>query len=96
MRISGTRIFQITLLAALLATGTGCSWFHHGSRAKCREPAIGANAKNLPPLKVPPGLDAPDTRNAIKIPPLTEPERARTPKDPCLSSPPSYGSAGTR
>jgi hypothetical protein len=92
MRISGTRICQIALLGALLATSTGCSWFHHGNRAKCREPTIGEHAKNLPPLKVPAGLDAPDTRNAIKIPPLTEPEHPRTPKDPCLSSPPSYKS----
>jgi len=75
-----------------LASSAGCSWFHHGSRAKCREPTIGANARNLPPLKVPSGLDAPDTRNAVKIPPLTEPEHPRGLKDPCLSSPPSYKS----
>ena len=39
-----------------------------------------------------PGLDAPDTRNAIKVPPLNEPERPRVPGDPCLSQPPSFKS----
>jgi uncharacterized lipoprotein len=74
---------------ALLALA-GCSWLHRGHRSGCREPVVGAGAPNLPPLKVPPGLDAPDTRNAIKIPPLTEPERRRAPSEPCLSEPPSF------
>lgn len=79
------------MLSLLLATG-GCSWMHHGKHrhAKCMEPDVGAQARNLPPLKVPPGMDSPDTRNAIKVPPLDEPERPRSQQDPCLSSPPSY------
>jgi len=92
MSISVTRIGPVAVVAMILAASSGCSWFHHGSRAKCREPTIGANAKNLPPLKVPEGLDVPDTRNAVKIPPLNEPEHPRGLKDPCLSSPPSYKS----
>jgi hypothetical protein len=39
---------------------------------------------------VPPGLDAPDTRNALPIPPLSEPERPRKAEDPCLDAPPKY------
>ena len=77
--------------ALLLCTQTSCSWMHHG-QARCREPAIGGNSKDLPPLKVPAGLDAPDTRNAIKVPPLNEPEVPRVPSDPCLSQPPSFKS----
>jgi uncharacterized lipoprotein len=84
------KIRPLLTLGVVLLALSGCSWFHHGNRAKCREPVIGAGARNLPPLKVPAGLDAPDTRNAIKIPPLTEPEAPRSLKDPCLSSPPSY------
>ena len=45
----------------------------------------------MPPIRVPVGLDAPDTRNAIKIPPLTEPQVARGPNAPCLSAPPNFG-----
>ncbi len=32
-----------------------------------------AGAKELPPLKAPPGLEAPNTRNALKVPPLQYP-----------------------
>lgn len=92
MSKSVARSCQLAVIGIILASSTGCSWFHHGGRAKCREPTIGANAKNLPPLKMPAGLDAPDTRNAVKIPPLSEPEHPRGLKDPCLSSPPSYKS----
>jgi hypothetical protein len=63
---------------------------HRNRVSSCRETTEVTEAKNLPPLKVPPGLDAPDTRNAIKVPELTEPERPRGPREPCLSQPPSY------
>ena len=76
---------------AMLSLG-GCSWMHHGRKAGCREPGPGGNAENREPLKVPAGLDSPDTRNAIKIPPLTEPERPRTASEPCLSQPPKFKS----
>jgi uncharacterized lipoprotein len=78
------------LLGAALLALAGCSWLHRGHGSSCREPVVGAGAPNLPPLKVPAGLDAPDTRNAIKIPPLAEPERPRAPTEPCLSEPPSF------
>ncbi len=67
-----------------------CSWFHHGARHGCRERDVAAGAVDHPALKVPPGVDAPDTRNAIKVPPLAEPERPRAKTDPCLSAPPSF------
>jgi len=69
---------------------SSCSWFHHGSKHGCRERDVTRGASNSAPLKVPPGADAPDTRNAIQVPPLTEPDRPRTPSDPCLSAPPSF------
>ena len=79
------------ITAALLLSLSGCSWMHHGKHsARCREPAVGGDAQNMPPLKVPPGLDAPDTRNSIKVPPLDEPERPRATGEPCLSMPPSF------
>lgn len=76
----------------LIAAG-GCASFHHSKTKKphCPEPAISSDVKNMPPLRVPTGLDAPDTRNAIKVPTLTEPEVARLDSEPCLSSPPSFG-----
>jgi len=75
-------------LAALALSG--CSWRHRNRVSSCRENTVVTEAKNLPALKVPPGLDTPDTRNAIKVPELAEPERAHSKHEPCLSRPPSY------
>ena len=44
-------------------------------------------AQELPPLKAPPGLDPPDTRNALKVPPLDTPERPRGKNEACLDVP---------
>jgi uncharacterized lipoprotein len=79
-------------MAAVLMATASCSWFRHGS-PKCHEPAMQGNLANGPPLQMPPGLDAPDTRGAVRIPQLTEPERPRSPNDPCLSAPPDYKTA---
>ena len=81
-------ICVLTLLPA-----AGCATLRHGHKGqpKCREPAISGDIRNMPALRVPPGLDAPDTRNAVKVPPLPETARARLPDEPCLSDPPSFG-----
>jgi uncharacterized lipoprotein len=93
MKYRTTSTLALAGAALLLLALGGCSWMHHGRHgARCREPAVGGEAKNLPPLKMPPGLDAPDTRNAIKVPALNEPERPRAPGEPCLSMPPSFKS----
>lgn len=81
------------LAASSLLLGS-CSWFHRSSRHGCREPDIARSAATLPPLRVPAGLDAPDTRNAIQVPPLTTPAQPRSANDPCLSVPPSFKAPG--
>jgi hypothetical protein len=48
------------------------------------------SAKEMPPLKAPDGLEAPDTRNALKVPMLSSPERARGRDEPCLDVPPPF------
>ena len=83
--LSGTACIGLAVLAL-----SGCFSRHRDRASSCRESTVVTEAKNLPALKVPPGLDTPDTRNAIKVPELAEPERARSPKEPCLSQPPSY------
>lgn len=48
-------------------------------------------ATSVPPLKIPPGLDTPDTTNALHIPPLNEPAPPpRRGKQPCLDEPPPF------
>jgi uncharacterized lipoprotein len=59
----------------------------------CSKPQVYAEAQSLPPLRIPVGLDGPDTRAALKIPDLNEPEAPRGPKDPCLEEPPAFATA---
>ena len=48
-------------------------------------------AKSVAPLKVPAGLDAPETSSALRIPALTEPAPpARKGREPCLDEPPPF------
>jgi uncharacterized lipoprotein len=47
-------------------------------------------AREVPPLKAPEGLDAPNTRNSLKIPSLNTPERVRGRDEPCLDTPPPF------
>ena len=85
---------RVVTVSALLAalTLTSCSWFRHGNAAKgCREPQFNTNTTSLPSLRVPEGLDPPDTHNGVKIPQLTSTERVRGKDEPCLSLPPDYG-----
>jgi len=89
MTFRSSRILPLAGLALCLSLGS-CSWFHHGGKHGCRERDVTRGAGNQPPLKVPAGMDAPDTRNAVQVPPLGEPERPRGPTDPCLSAPPSF------
>jgi len=51
-----------------------------------------SGAQELPPLQAPPGLDAPNTRNALKVPPLDTPEMKRGKNEPCLDIPPPFAS----
>jgi uncharacterized lipoprotein len=76
------------LAPALLALG-GC----HALRSvgSCHKPQPYVNARSVAPLKVPPGLDAPDTANALRLPMLNEPAPpARSGRAPCLDEPPPF------
>jgi len=82
----------LVALALVLLLQGSCSMMRRMTGAgKCREPEVPA-AANRAPLKVPAGLDAPDTRNAVRVPELGAAEAPRGKTDPCLSQPPSYGS----
>jgi hypothetical protein len=80
-------------MLAVLVTASGCSWSHHRSSRKCREPAMPSGLANGSGLAVPPGLDAPDQRGAARIPQLKAPEQPRSASDPCLSTPPNYATS---
>jgi uncharacterized lipoprotein len=80
---------KLMMYAGLAAAATllaGCGAF----QVSCNDSTTYAAAEDLPPLKVPTGLEAPDTRAALKIPALNEPERPRAAADECLENPPKY------
>ena len=76
-------------LLALLAL-PGCKRF---TRNDCSKPQLYEQAQNLQGLRVPAGLDPLNTRGALKIPELREPDAPRTVKDACLDEPPKYSNA---
>ena len=88
---------NLTLL--LLLPLCGCSHLHFAShRHSCNKPGLYASARSVPPIRVPPGIDKPDTHAALRIPELNEPAPPpRRPTDACLDEPPSYAAPrGTR
>jgi|JRYE01.1.fsa_nt_gb uncharacterized lipoprotein len=78
------RHWLIGLLAA--AALAGCKTPESG----CGAPPEYTNSDSIPPLKVPSGMDAPNTRGAMRVPELDTPERPRSPDEPCLDVPPKY------
>jgi uncharacterized lipoprotein len=83
--MSLTRQLFVAALTMLALTGCGRIF-----KATCVQPGDYAGEVDRPRLKVPAGLDAPDTRRALPIPALNEPERPRKADDPCLDAPPRY------
>lgn len=81
-----TRIRLLTLaLVVLPLAGCGTAF-----ATKCAKPADYAAVVDNPPLKVPEGQSGPDTRRALAIPTLNEPERDRPADQPCLDTPPAF------
>jgi len=62
----------------------------HGRPASCPKPGVYVQAQSVPPLRIPSGLQAPDTRGALRIPDLNEPEQPMPKVAPCLDQPPRY------
>ena len=89
MRVT-TRIL-LPLLAPLALGAAGCHLVRAVSNRQCHDTQPYMKATSAAPLVVPPGLDAPDTTNALRLPALNEPPPPpRGPKEPCLDEPPSF------
>ena len=79
---------RILWLAPLLLTLAACGSLRANS---CHAPQPYMGARSVPPLKIPAGLDSPDTTNALRIPALKEPAPPpRKGRDPCLDEPPPF------
>lgn len=80
----------LIVLAPLLVGAAGCHPFRHFAYA-CHKKQVYMQASSVAPLKIPPGLEAPDTTNALRLPQLNEPAPPpRTGHQPCLDEPPPY------
>jgi len=88
MRIAGT-LFACILSAAMIS---GCK----SRMVSCKQDNKDyAGAKEVPPLTAPPGLEVPNTRNSLKVPPLSTPERIRGRDEGCLDTPPPFTTSKT-
>lgn len=85
-----SRFLLTCLLCASFAVLPGCKRLF-GSN--CNKPQVYAQAQSQPPLRIPVGLDGLDTRAAMKIPELNEPEAPRGRDDACLEEPPALTTA---
>ena len=80
-----SRVCGLMVLVTLCLAGiAGCKSLN------CNAPPSYGNDDSIPPLQVPVGLDAPDTRAGLKVPELSTPDRPRTDAEGCLDDPPSY------
>ncbi len=85
---SARAVGVLLLLAPLVS---GCHVFRSASAKACHNPQPYQKAQSVPPLKVPAGLDAPDTTNALRLPALNEPAPPpRKGREPCLDEPPPF------
>ena len=79
----------LSCLSLLLLSG--CVHLHHRANdVGCRRPDFNLAAQNLPPLRAPSDLTAPNTAGGVHIPALNEPAPARAKTAPCLDYPPTY------
>ena len=79
---------RILGLAPLLLALGACHLLHGNA---CHGPQPYMGATSVAALKIPAGLDVPETNNALRIPALNEPAAPpRKGKDPCLDEPPPF------
>jgi hypothetical protein len=87
MADSNPSLARVGVAIVLCALASGCKVL----RPSCHKPAVYQSAGTGDALKIPPGLEAPDTTQALRIPELKEPAPPpRKEGDPCLDGPPPF------
>jgi uncharacterized lipoprotein len=79
------RVFRALTIAAVAALMAGC----HLLRPHCGGLEDYQSAQVIAPLRVPAGMQAPDSKEALRIPPAAAGAPLAT-KDSCLEKPPQY------
>jgi len=77
------------MLVAAATLMSGCHMFGK-SKSECHSPQEYQRAVQVAPLKVPSGLDSPNTQGALVIPAVDLAPPPPGPKDACLDNPPRY------
>ena len=80
---------RILLLVGAGALMSGCHIFSK-LNPDCHSPQEYQHALSAPPLKVPAGLDSPNTAGALVIPAVTDAPPPPGPHDSCFDVPPRY------
>jgi uncharacterized lipoprotein len=80
---------RVLILIAAATLTSGCHLFSKLTPS-CHSPQEYQRAGQVPPLKVPAGLDTPNTQGALVIPSVELAPPPPGPKDACLDVPPRY------
>lgn len=80
------RPLLLSIASLALLGATGCRAITGGT---CHKPQAYESAGNLAPLRMPTGLESPDTSGALAIPEVNQPELPVDPEGPCLEAPPA-------
>jgi uncharacterized lipoprotein len=83
---------RILLLVGTGALMSGCHIFSK-LNPDCHTPQEYQRALSAPPLKVPAGLDSPNTTGALAIPAVADAPPPPGPHDSCFDVPPRYKAA---
>jgi uncharacterized lipoprotein len=83
---------RVLILIAAAALMSGCHLFSKLT-PDCHSPQEYQRAGQVAPLKVPAGLDSPNTQGALVIPTVQLAPPPPGPKDACLDIPPRYKAA---
>lgn len=86
MSVMPKSVLQGVAVVGVLVVLAGC----RSTGQACAKPREYTTSNSVPALKVPEGLEAPDTRTALRIPELATPERTRGPDEPCIDEPPPF------
>ncbi|HTB86947.1 MAG TPA: hypothetical protein VK743_03315 [Steroidobacteraceae bacterium] len=80
---------RVLLLVAASALMSGCHLFSK-LNPDCHSAQEYQHALSIPPLKVPAGLDSPNTAGALVIPAVADAPPPPGPHDSCFDVPPRY------
>jgi uncharacterized lipoprotein len=86
-----SKLLAVVASAAMLSGCHISRWF----AVDCHAPQEYQHAREVAPLKVPAGLDSPNTQGALLIPEATLSPPSPGPKEACLDAPPRYKAAPT-